>query len=68
MKICKYLKCSCRREVIYFKENEGRAYCKFCLSKYVEKNFKKTIGKERLIERNDKIAVALSGGKDSSLL
>lgn len=62
------LKCKCGRVAIYFKENEGRAYCKFCLSKYVEKNFKKTIGKERLIEKDDKIAVALSGGKDSSLL
>lgn len=62
------LKCICGRESIYYKENEGRAYCKFCLSKYVEKNFKKTIGKERLIEKSDKIAVALSGGKDSSLL
>lgn len=68
MKMQKYLKCSCGRDAIYFKENEGRAYCKFCLSKYVEKNFKRTIGKEKLIEKNDKIAVALSGGKDSSLL
>ncbi|MEM5835354.1 MAG: TIGR00269 family protein [Candidatus Aenigmatarchaeota archaeon] len=62
------LQCECGRKSIYFKENEGRGYCKLCLSKYVEKNFKKTIGKEKLIENNDKIAVALSGGKDSSLL
>lgn len=68
MKYKKYIKCGCKRKAIYFKENEGRAYCKFCLSKYVEKKFKKTIGKGKLIKRSDKIAVALSGGKDSSLL
>lgn len=60
-------KCStCDKDVIYFRANEGRHYCKKCFTRNIEKRVKTTISKFNLIESNDKIAVALSGGKDSS--
>jgi uncharacterized protein (TIGR00269 family) len=60
--------CKCGREAIYERRNEGKAYCKKCFTKFVEKNVKRVIGKNKLIEKDDIIAVGLSGGKDSSLL
>ncbi len=59
-------KCSsCKNEAVYFRINEGRYYCKSHFTKNIEKRFKTTIGKHKLIEDGDKIAVAYSGGKDS---
>jgi len=60
--------CSCGKKAIYERRNEGKGYCKRCFSKFVERNVKRVIGKNKLIEKNDIIAIGLSGGKDSSLL
>jgi len=61
------MKCStCSRESVYFRINEGRYYCKLCFLKNIEKKVKRTIGNNKLINPDDKIAVALSGGKDST--
>lgn len=43
----------------------GRKLCKNDFIKYFEKKVNKTIGKYKLIQNNDKIAVGISGGKDS---
>jgi len=60
-------KCSkCKREAIYFRINEGRYYCEKCFSENIEKRVKSVISKYKLVSKKDKIAVALSGGKDSS--
>lgn len=61
-------KCACGRPAILLRRYEGRYYCDRCLSKQIEKSFKKTTGKNHLIKKNDKICIALSGGKDSSSL
>jgi len=60
--------CKCGKKAIYERRNEGRAYCKKCFTKFVEKNVKRVIGKNKLIKKDDIVAVGLSGGKDSSLL
>ncbi len=60
--------CNCGRKAIYEKRNEGKYYCEKCFTKFVEKNIKRVIGKNKLVEKDDIIAVGLSGGKDSSLL
>ncbi len=61
------MKCSfCDKKSIYFRKNEGHHYCKDHFRKSIEKRVKKTIRDNNLIEKNEKIAVALSGGKDSS--
>ncbi|MBI2110087.1 TIGR00269 family protein [Candidatus Woesearchaeota archaeon] len=44
---------------------DGKNYCKNCFMEYVEDKIFKTISKYKLIERGDKVAVGLSGGKDS---
>jgi len=61
------MKCSfCKKESIYFRINEGHHYCENHFVKNIEKRVKKTIRKNKLIENGDKIAVAVSGGKDSA--
>ena len=51
--------------VIIKKEESGQVLCKKCFIKSIEKKAAKTIKKEKLIEKGDKVLVALSGGKDS---
>lgn len=60
--------CDCGRKAIYYRRWEGRYYCSRCLSRQVERRFKKTISDNNLFRKSEKIAVALSGGKDSSVL
>ena len=61
------MKCSfCNQESIYFRKNEGYYYCKDHFTKSIEKRARKIIRENNLIDKKDKIAVALSGGKDSS--
>lgn len=62
------MKCRCGKDAIYFRRWEGRHYCKKCFIEQIEKQFKRTVRKNSLISREDKIAIALSGGKDSSTL
>lgn len=51
-----------------YKSYEGRGYCEEHLVKYVERKVKRTLGKYKLIEYGDKVAIAISGGKDSMLM
>lgn len=61
--VCK----KCKQEPV-FALASGEKLCKKCFNSYIEKKFRKTIRKYELIEKGDRIAVALSGGKDSSVL
>lgn len=45
-----------------------KKYCKSCFVKYFERKVYRTINNYDLISKNDKIGVALSGGKDSLTL
>jgi len=61
------MKCSfCNKKSIYFRRYEGHHYCEKHFTESIEKRVKKTIRKNKLIENGDKIAIAHSGGKDSS--
>src|SRR3989344_2059644 len=53
--------------VITFPSNNIKL-CKSCFIRYFEKKVRKTIRQYSLIEKNDKILVACSGGKDSTTL
>ncbi|MHA1664210.1 MAG: TIGR00269 family protein [Candidatus Njordarchaeales archaeon] len=55
-------------EPIYFKRDAKRFFCKDEFIKYFEKKVMKTINKWRMLRRDSKIAVAVSGGKDSMTL
>ena len=53
----------CEERAVY---NElGKTYCKNHFLSYFEKKVEKTIKKYSLIQKNDKVCVATSGGKDS---
>lgn len=46
----------------------GLVLCKKCFVSFFERRVRRTIGQYRLVESGDRIAVALSGGKDSITL
>jgi uncharacterized protein (TIGR00269 family) len=54
-----------RREAFYFRPYSGQRLCKKCFMESVEAKVRETIAKNRMFVFNDKIAVAVSGGKDS---
>lgn len=60
------MKCdSCSEKAIYFARYSGKHYCDSHFRTSVETRVKKEIRAERIFERGKKIAVAVSGGKDS---
>lgn len=52
-------------KVIYKRPQSGQLLCKDCFIESIEKKVIKTIRKEKLLDKGDKVLVALSGGKDS---
>jgi len=55
---------NCKKEAVY-KLISGEPLCKNCFIKYFEKKVLKTIRIFKLIDKEDYIGVAISGGKDS---
>jgi len=51
--------------VVYRRLYSGESLCRGCFIRTFEKRVVRTISKYRMFRRTDKIAVALSGGKDS---
>lgn len=60
------MRCSCGKKPVYFRRNEGAYYCKSCFCASVERKFRKTVAKYHLIGPKERLAIGLSGGKDSS--
>ncbi|OGI15992.1 TIGR00269 family protein [Candidatus Micrarchaeota archaeon RBG_16_49_10] len=61
------MKCSfCSKKSIYSRKNDGRDYCENHFRRDVEKKVRRTLSKYRLVVPDDRVAVALSGGKDSA--
>ncbi|MFH1636830.1 MAG: TIGR00269 family protein [Candidatus Woesearchaeota archaeon] len=58
---------ACKRclEKPIFRITSGERLCKSCFIKYFEKKARKTISKYGMVGEGDRIAVAISGGKDS---
>jgi len=54
-----------RREAFYNRSYSGEKLCKKCFSESIENKVRVTIGKYQMFEIDDRIAVAVSGGKDS---
>jgi len=60
-------KCSrCERDSVTKISYRGESLCKRCFSRIFEKRIRKTVRLNKLLEREDRIGVALSGGKDSA--
>jgi len=61
------MKCSfCSKKSVYFRRYEGHHYCEEHFTENIEKKVKRTLRSNKLIERGDRVAIAHSGGKDSS--
>lgn len=54
-----------RRQPIYFRPYSGERLCRLCFVKSIERKVRRTISKYAMFNPDDRIAVALSGGKDS---
>jgi len=58
----------CSSPAVYVREYEGGKFCSGCFRDSIEERFRRTIVKHRMLEFNDHIALAVSGGKDSLTL
>jgi uncharacterized protein (TIGR00269 family) len=54
-----------RREAFFFRPYSGEKLCKGCFVRSIEGKVRATIAKYKMFEFDDRIAVAVSGGKDS---
>ena len=54
-----------RREAFYKRPYSGEKLCRRCFLKSIGDKVRVTISKHNMFEMNDRIAVAVSGGKDS---
>jgi len=60
------LRCTfCGRWAVYDRRYAGTLLCDRCLIKSVERQFRRAIAKHKLISPGERVAVAVSGGKDS---
>jgi uncharacterized protein (TIGR00269 family) len=54
-----------KRESFFYRKYSGQQLCKKCFSESIENKVRTTITKYHMLKFNDKLAVAVSGGKDS---
>jgi uncharacterized protein (TIGR00269 family) len=54
-----------KNEAFFFRPYSGEKLCKKCFTESIEAKVRATIGKYQMFGFNDRIAVAVSGGKDS---
>ena len=60
------VRCRCGKPAVYFKKHEGRHFCEQHFLEYIEKKVRRTVSRAGMVKRGDRVAVAVSGGKDSS--
>ncbi|MFQ5940530.1 MAG: TIGR00269 family protein [Nitrososphaerales archaeon] len=58
----------CSRKSIYYREYSGESLCRKCFSMSLREKVARTISKYSMLKYGDKVAVAVSGGKDSLAL
>ena len=63
----KCTRCS-KNNAIYHQRYSGQKLCKYCFIDLTNQRIRKTISKHNFFNRNDKVAVMVSGGKDSITL
>ncbi len=62
-------KCSkCDFPAVYLRRYTSEALCKSCLIKTTLSRVRRTINRKKMLRRGDRVAVAISGGKDSAVL
>ena len=58
----------CENQAVYTRKYSGEKLCSPCFSKSILRKTAKTISKYKMIQNNELVAVAVSGGKDSLAL
>jgi uncharacterized protein (TIGR00269 family) len=57
---------SCKsREAFFYRQYSGQRLCKRCFTKSIEAKVRTTITRYHMLDFNDRLAIAVSGGKDS---
>ena len=63
------MKCRiCRAKAVFEARRHNAAFCKGCFLAHVERQVQKTIDTEKMLFKEDRVLVAVSGGKDSLTL
>ena len=62
------MECACGKPAVFERKFEGRSLCKTHFIRTFENKVRRTINRNKMVQTGDKIAVGLSGGKDSSTL
>lgn len=63
------MKCNyCSKTAVKYRRYSGEYLCKSCFLKSIEKKVQKIISKYNMLSEDSRIAVGVSGGKDSSVL
>ncbi|MFW9955863.1 MAG: TIGR00269 family protein [Candidatus Thorarchaeota archaeon] len=63
------VKCSkCGQEAVYLRRYTAERLCKACLVQTTVERVRKTINRYKMFQDDDRIVVAISGGKDSAVL
>ncbi|MGD9382148.1 MAG: tRNA 2-thiocytidine biosynthesis TtcA family protein, partial [Candidatus Thorarchaeota archaeon] len=63
------IKCSkCGKPAVYLRRYTAEKLCKACLISTTLQRVRRTINREKMLREDDRIAVAVSGGKDSTVL
>ena len=63
------MKCDrCENQAVYTRKYSGEKLCSQCFSNSIVRKTAKTISKYNMIQNNELVAVAVSGGKDSLAL
>lgn len=60
--------CRCGAKAVYFRAYNGESLCSKCFNDSIFEKTKKAISKYNMLSYRDSVAVAISGGKDSSSL
>ena len=55
----------CKNGAVFFRKYSGEGLCSSCFSDSIVRKTEKTILKHNMIQENDIVGVAVSGGKDS---
>lgn len=63
------VQCSkCEAPAFYLRRYTAEALCRTCLTETTQERTRRTINKHKMLRENDRIVVAISGGKDSAVL
>ncbi|RMF90530.1 MAG: TIGR00269 family protein [Methanobacteriota archaeon] len=62
------MKCACGKKAVYHRRYSGQRFCATCFNRYFERKVTDTIWKYKMMRRGERIAAAISGGKDSTVL